>query len=102
MGCFVASSGHVKLVYDDALTVAEKDLAVTHPIHVSFAFKHSVFGYEEPSQQLAPLGVANAPWKTKILGTVTNSEEVCKMVRTVFENAIPELGTMLTTTGMGR
>merc|ERR1712117_848103 len=50
-------------------SVAEKDLAVTHPIRLGLALNYSVFQYE-------------------VLG---NPDEACKMARTAFEDAIAEL-----------
>merc|ERR1712046_557415 len=55
--------------YADAAAVAEKDLAVTHPIRLGLALNYSVFQYE----------VLNKP------------DEACKMARTAFEDAIAEL-----------
>merc|ERR1712138_88208 len=55
--------------YEDAKGVAEKDLAVTHPIRLGLALNFSVFQYE-------------------VLG---NPDEACKMARTAFEDAIAEL-----------
>jgi 14-3-3 protein epsilon len=55
--------------YADAAAVAEKDLAVTHPIRLGLALNYSVFQYE----------VLNQP------------DEACKMARTAFEDAIAEL-----------
>jgi len=55
--------------YDDAMSVATKDLAVTHPIRLGLALNFSVFHYE-------------------VLG---NPDEACKMARTAFEDAIAEL-----------
>merc|ERR1719498_721961 len=52
-----------------AAAVAEKDLAVTHPIRLGLALNYSVFQYE----------VLNQP------------DEACKMARTAFEDAIAEL-----------
>merc|ERR1712070_703738 len=52
-----------------AAAVAEKDLAVTHPIRLGLALNYSVFQYEVLSQP----------------------EEACKMARTAFEDAIAEL-----------
>ena len=49
--------------------VAEKDLAVTHPIRLGLALNFSVFQYE----------------------VLQNPEEACKMARTAFEDAIAEL-----------
>jgi len=58
-----------RLAYADASAVAEKDLAVTHPIRLGLALNYSVFQYE----------VLGAP------------DEACKMARTAFEDAIAEL-----------
>mmetsp|Transcript_75524 Transcript_75524/g.170961 ORF Transcript_75524/g.170961 Transcript_75524/m.170961 type:complete len:240 (+) Transcript_75524:76-795(+) len=55
--------------YKEAQTVAEKDLAVTHPIRLGLALNFSVFQYEVLQQP----------------------EEACKMARTAFEDAIAEL-----------
>merc|ERR1711879_372722 len=55
--------------YAEAQAVAEKDLAVTHPIRLGLALNFSVFQYE-------------------VLG---NPDEACKMARTAFEDAIAEL-----------
>merc|ERR1711988_1498043 len=55
--------------YSDAQAVAEKDLAVTHPIRLGLALNFSVFQYE----------------------VLSNPEEACKMARTAFEDAIAEL-----------
>jgi len=55
--------------YDDAKTVAEKSLAVTHPIRLGLALNFSVFQYE----------------------VLAEPEEACKMARTAFEDAIAEL-----------
>ncbi|CAE7494550.1 artA [Symbiodinium natans] len=55
--------------YKEAAEVANKDLAVTHPIRLGLALNYSVFQYE----------VRNEP------------EEACKMARTAFEDAIAEL-----------
>merc|ERR1712054_536754 len=54
--------------YADAAAVAEKDLAVTHPIRLGLALNYSVFQYE----------------------VLSNPEEACKMARTAFEDAIAE------------
>ena len=56
-------------LYGQAAEVANKDLAVTHPIRLGLALNYSVFQYE----------VRNEP------------EEACKMARTAFEDAIAEL-----------
>merc|ERR1712228_320129 len=58
-----------RLAYDEAKTVAEKDLAVTHPIRLGLALNFSVFQYE----------------------VLNNPDEACKMARTAFEDAIAEL-----------
>merc|ERR1719213_1489292 len=55
--------------YVEAQTVAEKDLAVTHPILLGLALNFSVFQYE----------------------VLQNPDEACKMARTAFEDAIAEL-----------
>merc|ERR1712153_123333 len=55
--------------YKAAQAVAEKDLAVTHPIRLGLALNYSVFQYEVLSQP----------------------DEACKMARTAFEDAIAEL-----------
>jgi len=55
--------------YEDAQTVASKDLAVTHPIRLGLALNFSVFQYE----------------------VLSNPDEACKMARTAFEDAIAEL-----------
>merc|ERR1712228_240354 len=58
-----------RLVYQEAHNVAEKDLAVTHPIRLGLALNFSVFQYE----------------------VLNNPDEACKMARTAFEDAIAEL-----------
>merc|ERR550514_656116 len=58
-----------RLAYADASAVAEKDLAVTHPIRLGLALNYSVFQYE----------------------VLANPDEACKMARTAFEDAIAEL-----------
>merc|ERR1711897_38187 len=60
---------NARLAYEDASKVAEKDLAVTHPIRLGLALNHSVFQYE----------------------VLSNPDEACKMARTAFEDAIAEL-----------
>merc|ERR1712008_27466 len=55
--------------YEEAAKVAEKDLAVTHPIRLGLALNFSVFQYE----------------------VLQNPDEACKMARTAFEDAIAEL-----------
>merc|ERR1711903_169966 len=54
-----------RVAYDEAAKVAEKDLAVTHPIRLGLALNFSVFQYE----------VLQSP------------DEACKMARTAFEDA---------------
>merc|ERR1712039_298175 len=51
--------------YEEAHTVACKDLAVTHPIRLGLALNFSVFQYE----------------------VLSNPDEACKMARTAFEDA---------------
>merc|ERR1711920_726713 len=58
-----------RAAYAEAQGVAEKDLAVTHPIRLGLALNYSVFQYEVLSQP----------------------DEACKMARTAFEEAIAEL-----------
>jgi len=58
-----------RAAYADAQAVAEKDLAVTHPIRLGLALNYSVFQYE----------------------VLQNPDEACKMARTAFEDAIAEL-----------
>merc|ERR1712113_1337264 len=60
---------NARLAYEDAQKVAEKDLAVTHPIRLGLALNYSVFQYE----------------------VLSNPDEACKMARTAFEDAIAEL-----------
>merc|ERR1712232_406564 len=60
---------NAKLAYAEAQKVAEKDLAVTHPIRLGLALNFSVFQYE----------------------VLQNPDEACKMARTAFEDAIAEL-----------
>merc|ERR1712125_216069 len=55
--------------YEEASKVAEKDLAVTHPIRLGLALNYSVFQYE----------------------VLSNPDEACKMARTAIEDAIAEL-----------
>merc|ERR1712117_237633 len=55
--------------YDEATNIAEKDLAVTHPIRLGLALNYSVFQYE----------------------VLSNPDDACKMARTAFEDAIAEL-----------
>jgi 14-3-3 protein epsilon len=60
---------NARLAYEDASTVAQKDLTVTHPIRLGLALNYSVFQYE----------------------VLSNPEDACKMARTAFEDAIAEL-----------
>merc|ERR1711901_3310 len=60
---------NAKKAYQEAMDVASKDLAVTHPIRLGLALNFSVFHYE----------------------VLSNPEEACKMARTAFEDAIAEL-----------
>merc|ERR1712227_457537 len=60
---------NARKAYADAAAVAEKDLAVTHPIRLGLALNYSVFMYE----------------------VLSNPDEACKMARTAFEDAIAEL-----------
>merc|ERR1712085_230759 len=55
--------------YEEAAKVAEKDLAVTHPIRLGLALNYSVFMYE----------------------VLSNPDDACKMARNAFEDAIAEL-----------
>merc|ERR1711972_587791 len=61
-----------RAAYEDASKVAEKDLAVTHPIRLGLALNYSVFMYE----------------------VLANPEEACKMARPAFEDAIAEVEKM--------
>merc|ERR1719476_1045763 len=60
---------NARVAYEDAKNVAEKDLAVTHPIRLGLALNYSVFMYE----------------------VLSNPDDACKMARTAFEDAIAEL-----------
>merc|ERR1712146_9234 len=60
---------NARVAYTEAQAVAEKGLAVTHPIRLGLALNFSVFQYE----------------------VLQNPEEACKMARTAFEDAIAEL-----------
>merc|ERR1712232_229453 len=60
---------NARMAYEEAHKVAEKDLAVTHPIRLGLALNFSVFQYE----------------------VLQNPDEACKMARTAFEDAIAEL-----------
>merc|ERR1712060_32286 len=55
---------NARLAYEEASKVAEKDLAVTHPIRLGLALNYSVFQYE----------------------VLSNPDEACKMARTAFED----------------
>merc|ERR1711876_12335 len=63
------AASNAEEAYKDAAKVAEKDLAVTHPIRLGLALNFSVFQYEVLQQP----------------------DEACKMARTAFEDAIAEL-----------
>merc|ERR1712222_141633 len=58
-----------RVAYTEAQAVAEKGLAVTHPIRLGLALNYSVFMYE----------------------VLSSPDEACKMARTAFEDAIAEL-----------
>merc|ERR1711871_262568 len=58
-----------RVAYDEAQKVAEKDLAVTHPIRLGLALNFSVFQYE----------------------VLSKPDDACKMAREAFEQAIAEL-----------
>merc|ERR1711894_840580 len=60
---------NARLAYEEASKIAEKDLAVTHPIRLGLALNFSVFQYE----------------------VLSKPEDACKMARTAFEDAIAEL-----------
>ena len=62
-----AASTHA--AYAEAEAVAEKDLAVSHPIRLGLVLIYSVFMYE----------------------VLSNPGQVCKMARTAFEDATAEL-----------
>merc|ERR1711862_887711 len=64
-----AASEGAKNAYEEAQKVAEKDLAVTHPIRLGLALIFSVFQYE----------------------VLSKPDDACKMARTAFEDAIAEL-----------
>merc|ERR1719330_1759233 len=64
-----AAAENARKAYEEANTVAEKDLAVTHPIRLGLALNYSVFQYE----------------------VLSKPEDACKMARTAFEDAIAEL-----------
>jgi len=63
------ASEDAKNAYRQAMDIADKDLAVTHPIRLGLALNFSVFHYE----------------------VLNNPEEACKMARQAFEDAIAEL-----------
>jgi len=63
------SAESARQAYAEAASIAESDLAVTHPIRLGLALNYSVFQYE----------------------VLQNPEEACKMARTAFEDAIAEL-----------
>merc|ERR1712039_494272 len=63
------ASENARQAYEEARKVAEKDLAVTHPIRLGLALNYSVFQYE----------------------VLQEPDEACKMARTAFEEAIAEL-----------
>merc|ERR1712232_1470659 len=69
MGKKTKAAESARVAYTEAQTVAEKGLAVTHPIRLGLALNFSVFQYE----------------------VLQNPEEACKMARTAFEDAIAEL-----------
>merc|ERR1712087_267659 len=56
------ASNDAKCAYEEAQTIATKDLAVTHPIRLGLALNFSVFQYE----------------------VLANPDEACKMARTAF------------------
>merc|ERR1712137_1530697 len=60
---------NARKAYEEAQKVAEKDLAVTHPIRLGLALNFSVFQYE----------------------VLSKPDDACKMARTAFEDAIAEL-----------
>merc|ERR1712232_1039657 len=60
---------NARAAYEEAKKVAEKDLAVTHPIRLGLALNYSVFQYEVLQQP----------------------EAACAMARAAFEDAIAEL-----------
>merc|ERR1711920_893485 len=64
-----AAAENARQAYEEASKVAEKDLAVTHPIRLGLALNYSVFMYE----------------------VLSNPDDACKMARTAFEDAIAEL-----------
>jgi len=64
-----SSAEAAKLAYDQAMEVAKRELAVTHPIRLGLALNFSVFHYE----------------------VLANPDEACKMARDAFEESIAEL-----------
>merc|ERR1712014_438805 len=64
-----SASECARQAYEAAKAVAEKDLAVTHPIRLGLILNYSVFQYE----------------------VLQNPDDACKMARTAFEDAIAEL-----------
>merc|ERR1712066_460962 len=64
-----AAAESARKAYQEAAEVAEKDLAVTHPIRLGLALNYSVFTYE----------------------VLSRPDEACKMARQAFEDAIAEL-----------
>jgi len=64
-----SAADSAETAYADAAKVAEKDLAVTHPIRLGLALNYSVFLYE----------------------VMAKPDEACKMARTAFEDSIAEL-----------
>merc|ERR1712113_402413 len=60
---------NARKAYEDAHRVAEKDLAITHPIRLGLALNYSVFLYE----------------------VLSNPELACVMARKVFEDAVAGL-----------
>merc|ERR1711920_480227 len=63
------AADNARLAYEEAKKVAEKDLAVTHPIRLGLALNFFVFQYE----------------------VLQEPDQACKMARTAFEDAIAEL-----------
>merc|ERR1712224_521497 len=63
------AASSAEAAYGEAQKVAEKDLAVTHPIRLGLALNFSVFQYE----------------------VLSKPDDACKMAREAFEQAIAEL-----------
>jgi 14-3-3 protein epsilon len=63
------AADNAETAYQDAHAVAEKDLAVTHPIRLGLALNFSVFQYE----------------------VLSKPDDACRMAREAFEQAIAEL-----------